>query len=99
MTMRLVQLIHPAHGRRVGRVDQDSLSLLKSHSSVYGFAFAALETRAPLIELLANDPVESSLDYDPVHLLRTEWKFLPSFDQPNEPARCLVTGTGLTHLA
>ncbi len=40
-----------------------------------------------------------SLDYDEVYSLKSDWSFLPSFDHPDEPARCLVSGTGLTHLA
>ena len=30
---------------------------------------------------------------------RSPWRLLPPFDHPEEPARCLVTGTGLTHKA
>src|SRR2546430_1928952 len=40
-----------------------------------------------------------TLEYDPVYELRSPWQLLPPFDHPQEPARCLVTGTGLTHKA
>ena len=29
---------------------------------------------------------------------KSEWRLLPPIDHPGEPARCLVSGTGLTHL-
>jgi hypothetical protein len=38
-----------------------------------------------------------SLDYDSAYQGRSEWRILPAIDHP-EPARCLVSGTGLTHL-
>ncbi len=40
-----------------------------------------------------------ALSYDEVYDGRREWRLLPAFDHPVEPARCLVSGTGLTHLA
>ena len=38
------------------------------------------------------------MEYDPIYLGRSDWRILPSIDHPTEPARCLVSGTGLTHL-
>ena len=38
------------------------------------------------------------LDYDPIYRGQSEWRILPAIDHPDEPARCLVSGTGLTHL-
>jgi hypothetical protein len=40
-----------------------------------------------------------SLAYDPVYRGHSDWRLLPAFDHPDEPARCLITGTGLTHKA
>jgi hypothetical protein len=39
------------------------------------------------------------MDYDSVHRGDSDWRCLPAFDHPEEPARCLVSGTGLTHKA
>jgi hypothetical protein len=97
--MRLVQITHPSQGRRVARVEDRGLHLLRSHRSIYAFAMAAAESGTALTRLLEDDLSDQSLDYDEVHALRTDWSFLPSFDHPSEPARCLVSGTGLTHLA
>jgi hypothetical protein len=38
----------------------------------------------------------STLLYSPIYEGHSDWRLLPSFDHP-EPARCLVSGTGLTH--
>ncbi len=97
--MRLVQIANLALGRRVALVEDSALHLLGTHRSIYAFALAAIETGRPLQELLLSDLLDTSLDYDEVYSLKSDWSFLPSFDHPDEPARCLVSGTGLTHLA
>ena len=97
--MRLVQLIHASRGRRVAIVDGSTLRLLGTHRSIYAFALAAIETGCRLQALILSDVSDLPLDYDEVYSLASEWSFLPSFDHPTEPARCLVSGTGLTHLA
>jgi hypothetical protein len=97
--MRLVQIAHPSNGRRVALVDDSTLRLLGTHRSIYSFALAAIETGCRLSELILSDISDLTLDYDAVYALSSEWSFLPSFDHPSEPARCLVSGTGLTHLA
>lgn len=97
--MRLVQIYHPTSGRRVGLVDGSTLRLLGTHRSIYAFAFAAIETGCRLSDVIRSDVSDLTLNYDEVYALGTEWRFLPSFDHPLEPARCLISGTGLTHLA
>jgi hypothetical protein len=97
--MRLAQIANPSFGRRVALVEDSTLHLLGTHRSVYAFARVAIDTGCPLQELILSDVSDVSLDYDEVYSLKTDWSFLPSFDHPDEPARCLVSGTGLTHLA
>src|SRR5882724_10664771 len=97
--MRLVQLTHPTQGRRVALVDDSMLRLLGTHRSIYAFALAAVETGCRLSELIMSDVSDLWLNYDDVYAFGSEWSFLPSFDHPSEPARCLISGTGLTHLA
>jgi hypothetical protein len=97
--MRLVQITHPSQNRRVAVVEDSTLHLLGTHRSVYAFALAAIETGCRLQELIRSDLDGVTLDYDEVYSLASDWRFLPSFDHPTEPARCLVSGTGLTHLA
>jgi hypothetical protein len=97
--MRLVQIENPSYGRRVALVDDSTLRLLGTHRSIYAFAVAAIETGRRLPELILSDVSDVAFDYDEVYALKSDWSFLPSFDHPYEPARCLVSGTGLTHLA
>ncbi|HVO99127.1 MAG TPA: AraD1 family protein [Bryobacteraceae bacterium] len=97
--MRLVQITHPSVRRRVALVDGSKLRLLGSHRSIYAFALSSVETGCKLQELILSDVSDVVLDYDEVYSHASEWTFLPSFDHPTEPARCLVSGTGLTHLA
>ena len=94
---RLVQIAHPEYGRRVGLVDGNRLHLLSSYRSVYAFASAAIETGLKLRELLSTDLSGIVLDYDQVYELRSVWRFLPSFDHPRDPARCLVSGCANPH--
>jgi hypothetical protein len=96
--VRLVQLKHARLGRRVAVVDGDRLRLqLDGIDSIYHLAEMALAARVPLARFIAESPSGETLDYDAVYAGRSDWHLLPSFDHPGEPARCLVTGTGLTH--
>jgi hypothetical protein len=94
---RLVQIVHPDYGRRVALVDGDALQLLSTYRTVYAFALAAIETGQPLRDLLSSDLAGMALDYNEVHSLQSGWRFLPSFDHPQDPARCLVSGCANPH--
>jgi hypothetical protein len=97
MMLRLVQLKHPQLGRRVAVVEENKLLLVAEFHSVHALAGAALQKQASLESFTRQHLSSDVLDYDPIHGNRSEWKLLPAFDHPEEPARCLVTGTGLTH--
>ena len=94
--MHLVQLNSPQHGRRVAIVDGDQLTFVRSHHTAYDLATQAIAQEATLDNLIDAD---GSVSYDEVYENRSEWQLLPPFDHPAEPARCLITGTGLTHKA
>jgi hypothetical protein len=99
MSLRVIQISHPEQGRRIALVSDDKLSVLDGFRTAYDAAAAALAGGVPLATFLSALPIESSLSYDDVYGSRTPWKILAAFDHPTEPARCLVSGTGLTHLA
>jgi hypothetical protein len=90
----LVQLAHPEEGRRAALVYGNELHLLATYRSLYQFAWAAMETRLPLRDLLSTDLSGIALDYNEVHALRTAWRFLPAFDHPRSPGCCLVSRSG-----
>ena len=97
--LRLIQLAHPVEGRRIGVVTDDTVSILSGFETVYEAAVAAFGEGRPLAAVLGSLPVESAVPYGDVYEGRTPWKILVPFDHPSEAARCLVSGTGLTHLA
>jgi hypothetical protein len=99
MGMRIVQLTHLAHGRRVARVDEPKLQLLTDYRTVYDAARAAIGSGRRLTSLIDADATGPALNYDEIYAGNSDWRLLPPFDHPAEPARCFVTGTGLTHKA
>ncbi|MGB7157850.1 MAG: AraD1 family protein [Tepidisphaeraceae bacterium] len=99
MTTRLVQLRHPQHGRRVARVEEPRLRLLADYRTIYDAARASIGLGGRLEFLVDRAASSELLDYDPVYAAASDWRLLSPFDHPAEPARCFVTGTGLTHKA
>jgi hypothetical protein len=97
--MNLVQLTDSDLRRRVAVVEGSRLRLLSKFDSVYRVALLALEHDGTLAGKVEESLCGDTLDYDAIYSGNSEWSILPCFDHPDEPARCLVSGTGLTHLA
>ncbi len=97
MTLHIVQVRHPRQGRKVAVVEEDRLHLLLRFPSVYYAALAADAFGKSLAETLLSDRSGETLAYKPIYHGESSWRLLPPFDHPEDPARCLVTGTGLTH--
>lgn len=95
--IRLVQLNSSTRGRRVAMVDGSQLRLLSGADSIYRLAEKAIECGESLSQTISVALTSETIDYDAVYRHESPWNFLPAFDHPGEPARCLVTGTGLTH--
>src|SRR4051812_33174626 len=95
--IHLVQISHPVEGRRTAVVDGNRLLPLRTHRSVYACTTAAEDAEVGIDTVVHADLGNLVLEYDPVYDGRSLWKLLPAFDHPTEPARCLVSGTGLTH--
>jgi len=93
--MRLVQLKHPSGSIKVAVVEDAKLHLLSNNASLYEIAMRAVK---PLKAAITADLSGEYLDYDPIYNGQSDWHLLPPFTHP-EPARCLVSGTGLTHKA
>lgn len=94
---RLVQL-RKGDERRVAVVDEPQLVFLSGCESVYGLAREALANGKSLTQLVGERRSEHAIAYDPVYSGSSDWKLLPPADHPDEPTRCCVSGTGLTHL-
>ena len=91
---RLLQFLD-GEQERVARVDDRGAVLpLSARQTTYQLALEAIRERKSLEHLLADQPVDAAIDY--AELLR-DGRLLPPLTHP-DPAHCLVSGTGLTHL-
>lgn len=86
-------------GRRIAVVKEPKLALVGQFYSVYQFANHCLNSGLSLDAAAAQNTAPGELDYDEVYSGVSTWKLLPPIDHPDEPSRCLVSGTGLTHMA
>ncbi len=94
---RLVQ-IKKGPVRRVALVEEPYLRVLDGCTSVYELALSAMKVSSKLSDLTKKRLTTERLDYDQVYSGRSEWQMLPPIDHPDEPSRCMISGTGLTHL-
>jgi hypothetical protein len=84
--------------RRIALVDEPALRLLGECESVYELAHSALITSRSLAVVVGERVSHETIDYDEVYGGSSNWRLLAPIDHPDEPARLLVSGTGLTHL-
>jgi hypothetical protein len=96
--VRLVQVYHTQLlKRRAAVVHEPYLVLLHTCHSVYELALKAIEEDNSISQIVNSLVSDEKLDYDAVYEGDHEWKLLPSFDHPDGPFGCMVSGTGLTH--
>jgi hypothetical protein len=95
-SLRLVQFLDEQGNRQVAKVDAggNQLQVLADTVRVYDLAIEAGRTGATLEVIVTARLSNESIEYDSVIATR---RLLPPLDHP-DPAHCLVTGTGLTHL-
>ena len=96
MSIRLVQL-QSGGTRRVAIVEEPQLRLLTA-DSVYALANEAITRQAKLSQVVQEKATSEVETYDRVYEGVSDWRLLPPIDHPEDHARCLVSGTGLTHL-
>ncbi len=94
--MRLVQFIDAEGRRRVGHVREDgaALDVLRGELTVYDLALTAARGGRPLASVVQEIAADERAD---LALLLRAGRVLPPIDHP-DPAHCLITGTGLTHI-
>lgn len=95
--IRLVQLIDPQQQRCIALVEEPSLILLKNFTSIYQLALEAIRSKKNIRDIINENLSTKLFDYDKIYNDESEWKLLPSFDHPDGPFGCVVSGTGLTH--
>ena len=92
--MRLIQFENTAGERQVGLVDGAQVLVLKGTRSTRELALAAIRGKHSLQEEVALRGTEPGPEY--AQLLQQR-QVLPPLDH-EDPAHCLISGTGLTHL-
>ena len=94
--MRLVQFLNENGSHQVAKVDADEshLQVLAKTERIYDLAIEAAHCGSTLENLVFHRLNDERVDYDQII---DEKRLLPPLDHP-DPAHCLVTGTGLTHL-
>ena len=94
--IRLVQLCDDAGDRRVALASEDAraLRLISGYARVYDLALAAIRAGESLEAFVLAHLSHERADYD---RLIAEQRLLPPLDH-SDPARCIVSLTGLTHL-
>jgi len=95
--MRLVQLIS-GRSRRLAVVEEPHLVPLLGFDTTYALAWDSIRSGEPITTLVEKIRTNERLDYDAIYAGRSEWKLLPPIDHAFDPSRCIVSGTGLTHL-
>jgi hypothetical protein len=94
---RLIQ-IKKGSIRRVALVEEPNIRLLDACTSIYELAHLAIASGMKLSDIARQRAKQDTLDYDSIYSGRSDWQLLPAIDHPDEAARCLISGTGLTHL-
>jgi hypothetical protein len=94
--LRLVQFLDEEGTRRVAKVGADGsqLQVLADTARIYELALEAGHTGASLEQIVNSRLRDDRVDYDSIIATR---RLLQPLDHP-DPAHCLVSGTGLTHL-
>ncbi len=94
--MRLIQFLDEAARPSVGPIDESGtvVTVLAGYSSTRELALAAIERGLTLDRLTA---VARARGEEPYRELLASGRVLPPLTHP-DPAHCLVSGTGLTHL-
>ncbi len=94
---RLIQ-IKKGNVRRVALVEEPNVRLLEECSSIYELAQIAISTGKKLSDVAHQRAQHDGTEYDLIYAGQPEWGLLPAIDHPQESSRCLLSGTGLTHL-
>ena len=92
--MNLVQILDSKNKRRVGLVDDGNVVILKKVATTLDLARMALAEGKTLAAMAADLAGSATEDY--VRALKDK-RVLSPVDHP-DPAHCIITGTGLTHL-
>src|SRR3954462_12548637 len=92
--MRLLQYVDNQLTRVARANDDGTVTPLARFESLYALASRAIVERRTLAQVVSGEKLGAPLSYEE---LKRDGQLLPPLTHP-DPAHCLVTGTGLTHL-
>lgn len=92
--MRLIQFERENGARAVAATTPSGTHIVTGYTTILDLANAAIAADKPIAEIVAAAKTGDAVD---VEKLAAEGRLLAPIDHP-EPARCFVTGTGITHL-
>ncbi|CAN0574327.1 unnamed protein product [Ectocarpus sp. 12 AP-2014] len=92
--MRLIQCMYQGQLSAAMVESPEQVRLIAGERGVYGLAQQAIATSRPLTDVVEAALTETRLDYAK---LIEDKQLLPPLTHP-DPAHCLISGTGLTHL-
>lgn len=100
MKIHLIQLKHLQHGRRVGIVEEPYIILLDARiTSCYQLFNEIVNSSKPSSDSISEFKTNTHLLYDDIYNGSNSWQMLPPVDCPDDPMKCMLSGTGLTHKA
>ncbi|HEX6397913.1 MAG TPA: AraD1 family protein [Steroidobacteraceae bacterium] len=92
--MRLLQYVDNQLTRVARANDDGTVTPLSRFETMHALARRAIERRCTLEQVVSGEKFDSPVPYEE---LKRDGRLLPPLTHP-DPAHCLVTGTGLTHL-
>jgi len=92
--MRLLQYVDNQLTRVARANDDGTVTPLSRFETIYALARRAIERGCTLAQVVSGEKLDAPLQYQD---LKRDGRLLPPLTHP-DPAHCLVTGTGLTHL-
>jgi len=92
--MRLLQYVDNQLTRVARANDDGTVTPLSRFGTIYALARRAIERGCTLAQVVSGEKLDAPLQYQD---LKRDGRLLPPLTHP-DPAHCLVTGTGLTHL-
>jgi hypothetical protein len=97
--MRIVQLKNAESNFAVAIVKEPILVFIGNFKTVYSLAKYALDHQKSLIDLINENLTDKFINYADVYLGSNNWKLSTPIHHPVDPRFCMLSGTGLTHMA
>lgn len=100
MKLHVIQLEQRQQTRRVGLVEGANVMLLDARiKNCYALFAEIINKPNPSISFIHTHRTNETIPYDDIYHPNKEWRLLSPIDCPENPMKCMLSGTGLTHKA